>query len=90
MIQRPTPASLLLMGLSIFRKLCGCGLAAVALCDWKDDSHKSGTCDEPVCRLHAKEVLPGKFLCPRHWLVYTRTERKFSASEMKALFLEAA
>lgn len=88
--QTPTPGSLLLMGLQIFRKLCGCERPAIALCDWKDSSHKSGTCDEPVCFKHAKEVLPGKFLCPRHWIEYNRTQRKYSASELRALFSEAA
>lgn len=94
MIQTPTPASLLLMYLRLFRKLCLCGEEATALCDWKDSSHKSGTCDEPVCSRHGKEVLPGKFLCPRHWLDYerlrARTQRSYSESEMKALFMEAA
>jgi hypothetical protein len=88
--QRPLPASLLLMALHIFRKLCACQRPAFALCDWKDSSHKSGTCDQPVCAWHAKEVLPGKFLCPRHWLEYDRRRRKFSASQLEALFMEAA
>jgi len=88
--QRPLPASLLLMGLHLFRKLCSCGNQASALCDWKEPAHRSGTCDEPVCYRHAKEVLPGKFLCPRHQLEYERTRKKFSESELRALFAEAA
>lgn len=90
--QRPTPGSLLLMALHIFRKFCFCQRPAFALCDWKDETHKSGTCDQPVCAGHAKEVLPGKFLCPRHWLRYEQLHggRKFSESEQRALFSEAA
>jgi hypothetical protein len=90
MKQRPVPASLLLMGLELFRKFCGCGSPAAALCDWKTPEHRSGTCDEPVCRIHGKEVTPGKYLCLQHQLEYDRAQRKFSASELKALFAEAA
>lgn len=88
--QRPIPSSLLLMSLRLFRKLCACGASATVLCDWKDLTHKSGTCDEPICHAHAKEVLPGKFLCPRHWLLHDRARKKFSASQQEALFAEAA
>jgi len=90
--QRPIPASLLLTALAIFRKLCDCGRPAFTVCDWKDASHKSGTCDQPICAKHAKEVLPGKFLCPRHWLHYERLRsgKRFSESEQRALFSEAA
>lgn len=90
--QRPIPSSLLLMGLRIFRKLCDCGSPAFALCDWKYPSHKSGTCDQPICGMHAKEVLPGKFLCPRHWLRYEQLKsgKKFSEAAMRSLFSEAA
>ncbi len=90
--QRPLPSSLLLMSLHLFRKLCACQRPAFALCDWKDAAHKSGTCDQPICGLHAKEVLPGKFLCPRHWLKYEllKSGKKFSESEQRALFSEAA
>ena len=88
--QRPIPSSLLLMGLAIFRKVCACQQPAFALCDWKDLSHRSGTCDTPICIAHAKEVLPGKFLCPPHQLLYERSARRFSESELRALFSEAA
>jgi len=89
-IQRPLPSSLLLLGLHIFRKQCDCQRPAFALCDCKDQTHKSGTCDQPICGMHAKQVLPGKFLCPRHWLKYDRRRRKFSASQLEARFMEAA
>ena len=90
--QRPIPSSLLLMALAIFRKFCDCGEPAFALCDWKDLSHRSGTCDTPICAEHAKEVLPGKYLCPRHQLHYDRLQngKRFSESEQRALFSEAA
>jgi hypothetical protein len=90
--QRLIPSSLFLMNLHIFRKFCFCQRPAFALCDWKDQTHKSGTCDQPVCSRHAKEVLPGEFLCPRHWLRYEhqRRGRQYSELEQRALFSEAA
>lgn len=29
-----------------------CDRISVALCDWPDPSHKSGTCDRPLCGEH--------------------------------------
>ena len=35
-----------------------CGDPAPFLCDWPDKSHKSGTCDRPVCGKHRVKPVP--------------------------------
>lgn len=60
----------MICGVRSSRKFCKCGREAVALCDWKIRKKKSGTCDEPICDLHAKRVGRGKHLCPEHQLRY--------------------
>jgi hypothetical protein len=79
-------------GLSIFNKFCECGRPAQFLCDWKVAAHKTGTCDNPICEHHAKEVGLCKRLCPEHQLEYDRwkARRKFTASQQRNLFEEAA
>jgi hypothetical protein len=57
-------------------KFCGCGLQAVALCDWKIPSRDSGTCDKPMCARHAKQVGRGKHLCPEHQLAWDAWQRR--------------
>lgn len=48
---------------------CGfCTLAGGFRCDWKVS--KSKTCDAYICPEHAKEVAPGKHLCPEHQHAY--------------------
>jgi hypothetical protein len=78
---------------------CACGRKATCLCDWKMPEKKSGTCDKPVCARHAKEVVPGKHLCPEHQLQYDTWRRKHpdvdvrgsgAGAEQKSLFEEAA
>jgi hypothetical protein len=88
-------SSLLLCGLRAFRKFCACGRQATLLCDWKVAAHKSGTCDRPICARHAKQVAPGKHLCPLHQQLYDRwrrehPDRKFSIDEQRSLFEDAA
>ena len=68
---------------------CECGRAAVALCDWKMPNKKSGTCDRPICASHAKQVGPGKHLCPEHQLRYDDWKRQHPAPQGE-LFPEAA
>ena len=48
------------------KKFCSCGRVADFLCDWKVAEKRSGTCDAPICRTHAKEVAPEKNLCQVH------------------------
>jgi len=72
-------------------RFCKCGRKAVALCDWKVPEHKSGTCDQPCCELHSKEVAPGKFVGPCHQPQYDGWKaKKFSSEEQRSLFGEAA
>ena len=94
-LKLPDPDSLLVRCCRIFQKFCACGRAAQFLCDWKVPSRKSGTCDAPICTYHAKQVAPGKHLCPLHQKHYDdwkkrNPDRKFSAEEQLALFGEAA
>jgi hypothetical protein len=57
-------------------KWCLCGYQAVFLCDWKAPEKSSGTCDKPICAKHAKEVSPGKHLCPFHQVQYESWKRR--------------
>jgi hypothetical protein len=45
---------------------CNCRREIEFECDWKVPGKKSGTCDRPLCAVHAKEVAPNKHLCPEH------------------------
>ena len=69
-------------GLRVFRKFCACGRQSEFLCDWKVREHKTGTCDNPICSVHAKQVGPGKYLCPEHQRLYDnwKSKRKEPAS----------
>jgi len=87
-------SSLLICGLRAFRKFCACGRQATLLCDWKVAAHKSGTCDRPICSHHAKQVAPGKHLCPLHQKQYDDWKARhpgqtIEAREQLALFGEA-
>ena len=93
-IKLPDGDSFLVCGLRAFKKFCACGRHADFLCDWKVPARKSGTCDAPICSHHAKQVAPGKHLCPLHQKHYEdwkarNPDRKFSAEEQLALFGEA-
>lgn len=48
------------------RQRCRCGRVATLLCDWKDPSCKSGTCDAPICSACAMSPAPDKDLCRKH------------------------
>jgi hypothetical protein len=78
-------------------KFCACGRPAKFECDWKvsKDVRKSGTCDAPICAQHAKEVAPGKHLCPLHQKHYDgwkarHPEKVIPGAEQRGLFEEAA
>lgn len=47
-----------------------CGRTVEFECDWKVPNKVpnklTGTCDAPLCRIHALQVGPGKHLCPTH------------------------
>jgi hypothetical protein len=85
---------MIVCGLRAFRKFCACGRQATLLCDWKIASRKSGTCDAPICAHHAKQVAPGKHLCPLHQKHYDDWKARhpgwsIEAKEQLALFGEA-
>jgi hypothetical protein len=48
------------------RHRCKCGKPATLLCDWKEPSRKSGTCDAPICEACSTSPAPGKDVCPKH------------------------
>lgn len=71
------------------QQFCECGREAIALCDWKVSARKSGTCDRPICALHAKPVANGrKHLCPEHQLRYEEWKKRHPAPQGE-LFSEA-
>jgi hypothetical protein len=41
-----------------------CVETAAYLCDWPLDNGK--TCDQPICKRHARERGPDNHICPRH------------------------
>jgi hypothetical protein len=43
-----------------------CGRPSQVLCDYPVTSNKSGTCDRPCCRQHAKNVGPDRDYCLAH------------------------
>jgi hypothetical protein len=69
-------------------KFCACGREATSLCDWKVSSHKSGTCDEPICAAHSERVAPNKDLCPAHQQAYAQWKLKHPPAQ-QSLFEEA-
>jgi hypothetical protein len=76
-------------------KYCACGRPADFECDWKVSARKSGTCDAPICSAHAKQVGPGKHLCPLHQRQYDDWKRRHPDADpqhgqQKSLFEEAA
>jgi hypothetical protein len=71
------------------KQICACGRPAIALCDWKVSEHKSGTCDRPICGLHAKRVAEDKHLCPEHQRHYDQWKRRHPPAQ-GSLFQEAA
>lgn len=70
-------------------RYCACGRECKFLCDWKVRARKSGTCDAPICEAHAKQVAPGKHLCPLHQGKYDEWKKRHPAPQGN-LFQEAA
>jgi hypothetical protein len=55
-------------------EFCLCGYGAKFHCDWKQSADE--LCCKPICAKHAKEVAPGKHLCPFHQLQYATWKRR--------------
>jgi hypothetical protein len=94
-IDLPGGGSALVCGLRAFRKFCACGRQADFLCDWKVSARKSGTCDNPICSRHSRQVAPMKHLCPEHQKQFDawklrHPERRFTVEQQRSLFEEAA
>lgn len=70
-------------------KFCACGRECQFLCDWKVPSRNSGTCDEPICGQHAKQVAPGKHLCAAHQKAFEDWKLRHPPAQ-ESLFQEAA
>jgi hypothetical protein len=87
----PDGGSVIICGARPKPRYCGvCGREAVALCDWKVATKKSGACDRPLCAQHAKRVGPGKHLCPEHQRGYDHWKRRHNNPTQGELFQEAA
>jgi hypothetical protein len=69
-LKLPDGTVAILCGMRGRKKFCACGRVADLLCDWKVKDKKNGTCDAPICKLHAKQVGPDKHLCPLHQRAY--------------------
>ena len=75
------------------RQWCACGRPCDFLCDWKVPAKKSGTCDTPICKAHAKQVAPDKHLCPLHQRKYDEWKRRHPETtipEQPTLFASTA
>lgn len=48
------------------------------LCDGRDDRHRSGTCDAPLCPAHAREIGANRHLCPACHLSHTDSQAQRS------------
>lgn len=42
----------------------GCMAPSAYLCDGANSANRSGTCDAPLCEVHAREVGKNRHLCP--------------------------
>ncbi len=66
-VKFPDGNTAIICGMRTGRKWCvTCNRPAGILCDWKVPGRNAGTCDAAVCAHHAKQVAPGKHLCPEH------------------------
>jgi hypothetical protein len=70
---------IIVCGIRSRKHFCACGRACEFECDWKTPIRKSGTCDRALCSHHAKEVAPGKHLCPEHQKAYEAWQRRRTA-----------
>lgn len=41
-----------------------CMAPSAFLCDGPSEANRSGTCDAPLCELHARQIGPNRHLCP--------------------------
>ena len=84
--QLPDGTTAIICGMKSEPKFCRCGRPADFLCDWKVPDRKSGTCDAPVCKEHAKQVAPNKHLCEWHQKAYEIWRKKKGIPEQAELF----
>ena len=57
-------------------KQAPCMAPSAYLCDGTDNTHRSGTCDAPLCEAHAHQIGPNRHLCPACALIQRNAERK--------------
>lgn len=41
-----------------------CMAPSAYLCDGANNASRSGTCDAPLCEIHARQIGPNRHLCP--------------------------
>ncbi len=41
-----------------------CMAISAFLCDGPNSANRSGTCDAPLCEIHARQIGPNRHLCP--------------------------
>ncbi len=61
-------------------KQAQCMAPSAYLCDGKDNTHRSGTCDAPLCEAHARQIGPNRHLCP------TCHQSQLDAEQQRSLF----
>lgn len=59
-----------------------CHAMSAYLCDGADNSHRSGTCDAPLCEAHARQIGPNRHLCP------TCHQSGLDAQQQRSLFTQ--
>ena len=45
-------------------QVCAAVAPSAYLCDGANEANRSGTCDAPLCELHARQIGPNRHLCP--------------------------
>ena len=69
---KPTPMACLTIGYQDYVRFSwpssgkeqGCMAPSAYLCDGANSANRSGTCDAPLCEVHAREVGKNRHLCP--------------------------
>lgn len=57
-----------------------CMAPSAYLCDGTNNTHRSGTCDAPLCEAHAHQIGPNRHLCP------TCHQTQLNAEQQRSLF----
>lgn len=55
-----------------------CMAPSAFLCDGTNNANRSGTCDAPLCEVHARQIGPNRHLCPTCLLSHGDAERQRS------------